>query len=90
MYGIKFETNFIVTIDEEFNQNNNNFNKLNGKVHVAGWRVQQHSVINNKVKFFNKTKNAIFNFYLKNEYKMANFSLETKILIYNSPKLLLN
>ena len=90
MYGIKFETNFIVTIDEEFNQNNNNFNKLNGKVHVAGWRVQQRSVTNNKVKFLNKTKNAIFNFYLKNEYKMANFSLETKILIYNSPKLLLN
>ena len=90
MYGIKFETNFIVTIDEEFKQNNNNFNKLNGKVYVAGWRVQQCSVTNNKVKFLNKTKNAIFNLYLKNEYKMANFSLETKILIYNSPKLLLN
>ena len=90
MYGIKFETNFIVTIDEEFKQNNYNFNKLNGKVHVAGWRVQQRSVTNNKVKFLNKTKNAIFNLHLKNEYKMANFSLETKILIYNSPKFVLN
>ena len=90
MYGIKFETNFIVTIDEEFNYNNNNFNKLKGKVYIAGWLVQQRSITNNKVKFLNKTKNTIFNLHLKNQYKMANFNLGTKILIYDSPKFVLN
>ena len=86
MYGIK-ETDFIITIDEEFNQNNNNFNKIKWKG-ACSWLAR--SVTNNKVKFLNKTKNAIFNLHLKNEYKMANFSLETKILIYNSPKFVLN
>ena len=31
MYGIKFETNFIITIDEEFYYNNNNFNQIKWK-----------------------------------------------------------